>query len=121
MQIYLCGGPRIGHGVMMFQLYAEMSAYVVQSVMRKAETSPRPLHRTNEGKAWRGESVERTAPAEHTAVEAGIMRHQKLSALHEGGELRPQLGKGRLILEHFDKEQITMRVGDRRVLRGRRP
>lgn len=28
---------------------------------------------------------------------------------------------GVLLLEHFDKEQITMRVGDKRVLRGRRP
>jgi len=28
---------------------------------------------------------------------------------------------GVALLEHFDKEQITMRVGDRRVLRGRRP
>ena len=27
---------------------------------------------------------------------------------------------GVALLEHFDKEQITMRVGDRRVLRGRR-
>ena len=28
---------------------------------------------------------------------------------------------GVALLEHFDKEQITMRVGDKRVLRGRRP
>ena len=28
---------------------------------------------------------------------------------------------GVALLEHFDKEQITMRVGEKRVLRGRRP
>jgi len=122
------GGPDLGNGIYAFIAEGDIEPPTVKEIMERFRCNEKHV-RDNLALLTRSGQIARiSADLFYSSAALDGLREKLIALLREKGEITPPEYRERTglsrkflipLLEHFDSEKVTIRVGDKRVLRRR--